>query len=106
MTKPTTTNREWKELRTAAQKRIPVRNGFGYCFFDHVVVRINQFSADKPLRTVVLPVGGLSSKAQDIARCQRMFRRLRKWAGFKATTDMGRSRDCDGIFGTVFGYTS
>lgn len=106
MTKPTATNREWKELRTVAHNRIPVRNGFGYCFFDHVVVRINQFSNDKPLRTVVLPTGGVSSKAQDVARCQRMFRRLRKWTGFKATTNLGHSRDCDGIFGTVFGYTA
>lgn len=106
MTKPTTTNRDWKDLRDAAWKRVPVRNGYGYCFFDHVVVRVNQFAAGKPLRTVVLPVGGLSSKAQDMARCQRMFRRLRKWAGFKATTNLSPARDCDGIFGTVFGYTA
>ena len=106
MNKPTMQDRKWKDLRATAWSRIPVRNGYGYCFFDNVVVRINQFAADKPLRTVVLPVGGMSSKAQDIARCQRMFRRLRKWAAFKATSDMSRSRDCDGIFGTVFGYTA
>lgn len=105
MAKPTEMNREWKELRAAAWSRKPVRNGYGYCFFDTVVVRVNQLKEGAPLRTVVLPVGGVSSKAADVARCQRMFRRLRKWAGFTATTSLGPSRSCDGIFGTVFGYT-
>jgi hypothetical protein len=106
VTKPTTTDREWKQLRQVAWSRKPVRNGYGYCFFDNVVVRINQFADNKPLRTIVLPTGGTSSRGQDTVRCQRLFRRLRKWAGVRTNTSLSQGRECDGIFGTVFAHTA
>jgi hypothetical protein len=106
MNKPTTTARDWKEIRTAMHRKVPVRNGYGYHFHDAVVVRVNQFKAGAQLRTVVLRTGGVDSKAMDGARAQRMFRRLRKWAGFKATTSLDSGRVCDGLFGTVFGFTA
>lgn len=105
MAKPTQTDREWQHLRKAAQTRKPARNGFGYCFFDCVVFRINQFKPGAPLRTIVLPTGGSSDKAQDSARCQRLSRRLRNWAGVTFNTSLSRGRDCDGLFGTVFAHT-
>lgn len=104
-TKPTRADREWKQLRDAAQHRRPVRNGFGYCFFDCVVFRVNQFKPGAELRTVVLPTGGASSKPLDNARCQRMARRLRNWAGVTFNTNLSQGRDCDGLFGTVFAHT-
>lgn len=103
MSKPTTTNREWRQLRNEMGRSIKV-NGYGYRFFDAVVVRINEFKPGAQLRTVVIRTGASWTKEQDAARCQRFFRRLRKWAGFKATTDFPRGRECDGIFGTMFGY--
>lgn len=104
MTKLTNTDREWKQLREAASKRAATLNGYGYHFFDCLVVRINQFKPGAQLRTVVCPTGSSWTKDADSARLQRFFRRLRKWAGFKATTDFPRGRECDGIFGTMFGY--
>lgn len=106
MNKPTITDREWKQLRNEAWKAVPVRNGYGYCFSDHVVVRVNQFKPGAQLRTVVLRTGGAASRAQDLQRCQRFFRRLRKWAGVKQNTPLSSGRECDGIFGTVFAHTS
>lgn len=106
MAKLTNTDREWKQLRDAAWKRPYTPNGYGYHFANAVVVRINQFKPGAQLRTVVLPTsGGTVHKDTDTQRSLRFFRRLRKWAGFKATTDFPRGRECDGIYGTMFGYT-
>ena len=105
MNKQTIKDRERKTLRQTSDRMPPVRNGFGYCFFDYVVVHINQFKEGADLRTVVLRTGGVASKAQDTARCQRMCRRLKKWAGVKFNTDLYGGRDCDGLFGTVFAHT-
>lgn len=105
MTKLTTTDRDWKSMRAEARKRVPVRNGFGYHFNDHIVVRINQFQDGAPLRTVVLPTGGVDSKPADIARARRMFRRLKNWAGVRLNTQLDMGRECDGVFGTVFAHT-
>lgn len=105
MTKQTMTDRDWKQLRAEQAKRVSQVNGYGYHFHDFVVVRINQFKPGAQLRTVVIRTGASYTKDQDSARCQRFFRRLRNWAGFKSTTDFPRGRECDGIFGTVFGYT-
>ena len=100
MNKPTTTDREWKQLRTEQDRKIPQMNGYGYYFRDFVVVRVNQFKPGAQLRTVVIRTGASWTKDQDTARCMRFMRRLRKWAGVKAMTDFPRGRECDGIFGT------
>lgn len=104
MARKTTTDRTWQDERAYRYSRVIV-TGAGMRQFDAVVVRINQFKPGAPLRTVVLPTGGVASKAADLARSQRMFRRLRNWAGFRATTRLEGTRECDGLFGTVFGYT-
>jgi hypothetical protein len=70
---------------------------------DAWVILINQFGQGKP-RSVVVRTTGLSRDRDfDLARCQKLSRRLRA-IGVTFTTSSRPGRMCDGIFGTEFAY--
>ena len=99
----TRTLRTWKSERASLCSSIAwVSESRGVRAFDAVVVEINRFGTGEP-RSIVLKTGAAWTRAEDIARCQRLCRRLRA-IGVKFTTTLDVGRDCDGVFGTLFAY--
>lgn len=99
-----------RSIRTRQQERDTLSKGVffidGACrrrAFDAVVVEIDRFTPGAQLRTIVLHTGSVDRKSEDIARCQRLCRRLRA-VGVRFNTRIEGDRDCDGLFGTMFAH--
>ena len=101
MTTKTKTLRTWKTERAALSSTVAwISQACNVRAFDALVVQINKFGTGEK-RSIVLKTG--TNKNSDIARCQRMCRRLRA-IGVKITSDAPSGRSCDGLFGTMFAY--
>lgn len=70
--------------------------------FGAVVIQINAFGQGVP-RTIVIRTTSADTRAGDLARCQRVCKKLAA-LGVKFTTSLGPFRTCDGISGTIFAY--
>jgi hypothetical protein len=103
MTTKTRTARNWKEERAAIWSSIAyISESRNVRASNAVVVLINQFGQGEP-RTVVMRTGGFDERKRDFARCARLCRRLRA-IGVHFNTRIEGTRECDGLFGTMFAY--
>ena len=101
MSSKTQTARTWKQERATLSRSIAwISETRRIRAFDAVVIEINRFGTGEP-RSIVLKTGGAWNRAADLARCQRLCRRLRA-IGVKFTTSLCAGRECDGVFGTMF----
>lgn len=91
----------WEEQRALIRQRVAYISGnSGRRAFDCVVIEINRFKEGATPRSIVLKTSGCGYPALDMARVQRLCRRLRKM-GVKFNTALPYHQN-NGVRGTMF----